>query len=73
MRFFTIKTVWNNLQFLVLKTALVSVGMFIGIVYKDILEEHLLLITIVCISTSLWLLVLWVRKMLAEPHLEQVP
>jgi hypothetical protein len=47
--------------------------MFIGIVYKDILEEHLLLITIVCISTSLWLLVLWVRKMLAEPHLEQVP
>ncbi len=73
MRFFTIKTVWNNLQFLVLNIALVSVGMFIGIVYKDILEEHLLLITIVCVTTCLWLLVLWVRKMLAEPHLEQVP
>jgi hypothetical protein len=73
MRFFSLKTVWNNLQLLVFKIALISVGLFLGIVYRDILEQHLLLISIVCFATVSWVVVLWFRKMLAEPHLEEVP
>jgi uncharacterized membrane protein YfcA len=73
MSFLTLKSVWNNFQLLLLMTTMLTIGIFLGIVYQAVLEQYLLVFAIVGFSIGIWMLVMWLRKMFSEPHMEQVP
>jgi hypothetical protein len=73
MRFFSLKSVWSNFQLAVFKGALLCGGIFVGVVYHEMLERYLLLIAILGFALFAVVTVMWLRKMLSEPHLEQVP
>jgi hypothetical protein len=73
MRFFSLKSVWSNFQLVIFKGALLCGGLFFGVVYHETLETYLLLIAIVGFALIAVVVVMWLRKMLSEPHLEQVP
>jgi sulfite exporter TauE/SafE len=52
---------------------MLTIGIFLGIVYQPVLEQYLLVFAIVGFSIGIWMLVMWLRKMFSEPHMEQVP
>lgn len=73
MRFLILKSVWNNFQLILLMSTMMTLGIFLGIVYHPILEEYLLFFAIFGFSIGIWMLVMWLRKMFSEPHMEQIP
>jgi len=52
---------------------MLTIGIFLGIVYHPVLEEYLLFFAIFGFSVGIWMLVMWLRKMFSEPHMEQIP
>ena len=65
MNFFKRKTSWTNAEFIPFKLCIASIYVLVGSFFHDFIIRFALLFINLFVVTTLWTLILWIRKMKA--------
>jgi hypothetical protein len=63
MAFFIIKTIWSNIELIIINICSIAFGIILGIYYTEFLKAYLYLVWIVFGVVAIWGLIVWLRKM----------